>query len=95
MQNDITASFISMWDKDGLTVQVTVEDAVKDDNDAVAVYVDSANSGKDDITPVTVTVKKKRGSRSRKWLSGNHKGTVIRTFRCKSDRNGCCGHKWG
>ena len=58
MQNDITASFISMWDKDGLTVQVTVEDAVKDDNDAVAVYVDSANSGKDDITPVTVTVKR-------------------------------------
>lgn len=60
MQNDITASFISMWDKDGLTVQVTVEDAVKDDNDAVAVYVDSANSGKDDITPVTVTVKEAR-----------------------------------
>lgn len=29
MQNDITASFIPMWDKDGLTVQVTVEDAVK------------------------------------------------------------------
>ena len=39
-------------------MQVTVEDAVKDDNDAVAVYVDSANSGKDDITPVTVTVKR-------------------------------------
>ena len=47
-----------MWDKDGLTVQVTVEDAVRDDNNAVAVYVDSANSGKDDLTPVSVTLQK-------------------------------------
>ncbi len=72
MQNDITASFISMWDKDGLTVQVTVEDAVKMIMMQLLFMWILQIPEKDDITPVTVTVKK-RGSRSRKWLSGNHK----------------------
>ena len=50
----------------------TVEDAVKDDNDAVAVYVDSANSGKDDITPVTVTVKRSEAAEVENAVSYTH-----------------------
>ena len=57
MQNDITASFISMWDKDGLTVQVTVEDAVKMIMMQLLFMWILQIPEKDDITPVTVTVK--------------------------------------
>lgn len=56
-QDDTEAAFTPVWDKDGLSVLVTVKDATVDDADAVTVYVDEENSASD-ITPVKATVKR-------------------------------------
>ena len=54
-QNEVQASFIPAWGKDGLTVQVDVKDSTVDTKDSVTVYVDPSNSASD-TTPVKVTV---------------------------------------
>ena len=54
-QDEVQASFIPVWDKDGLTVSVNVKDATVDTNDSVTVYVDPDNSASD-VTPVKKTV---------------------------------------
>ena len=54
-QDEVQASFIPVWDKDGLTVSVNVKDATVDTNDSVTVYVDKSNSASD-VTPVKKTV---------------------------------------
>ena len=54
-QNEVQASFIPAWGKDGLTVQVDVKDSTVDTKDSVTVYVDPNNSASD-TTPVKVTV---------------------------------------
>ena len=54
-QDEVQASFIPVWDKDGLTVSVNVKDATVDTNDSVTVYVDPSNSASD-VTPVKKTV---------------------------------------
>lgn len=54
-QDKVQASFIPVWDKDGLTVLVNVKDTTVDTNDSVTVYVDPSNSASD-VTPVKKTV---------------------------------------
>ncbi len=54
-QGTVQAEFIPVWNADGLTVQVKVNDTTVNDADAVTVYVDPSNSASD-ITPVKVTV---------------------------------------
>ena len=54
-QGEVQASFIPVWDKDGLTVLVNVKDTTVDTNDSVTVYVDPNNSASD-VTPVKKTV---------------------------------------
>ena len=50
-QGEVQASFIPVWDKDGLTVLVNVKDTTVDTNDSVTVYVDPDNSASD-VKPV-------------------------------------------
>lgn len=54
-QDEVQASFIPVWDKDGLTVSVNVKDTTVDTNDSVTVYVDPSNSASV-VTPVKKTV---------------------------------------
>ena len=54
-QDEVQASFIPVWDKDGLTVLVNVKDTTVDTNDSVTVYVDPSNSASD-VTPFKETV---------------------------------------
>lgn len=54
-QGDLSAEFIPVWDKDGLTVQIHVKDATVNAEDAVTVYVDAANAASD-VTPVKASV---------------------------------------
>lgn len=54
-QGDLSAEFIPVWDKDGLTVQIHVKDATVNAEDAVTVYVDAANSASD-VTTVKASV---------------------------------------
>lgn len=54
-QGDLSAEFVPVWDKDGLTVQIHVKDATVNAEDAVTVYVDAANAASD-VTPVKASV---------------------------------------
>ena len=56
-QGDTKATFVPMWDENGLKVLVTVQDATVDATDAVTVYVDAAAKA-GEVTPVAVTVKR-------------------------------------
>ncbi|MGN0351877.1 MAG: endo-1,4-beta-xylanase [Roseburia sp.] len=57
-QNGTEVVFIPVWDKDGIMVQIKVNDAEKEENDAVTVYVDVNNEARD-LVPLKATVKRK------------------------------------
>lgn len=71
-QDDTSAEFTPVWDKDGLTVQVNVTDATVDDTDAVTVYVDTANSAAEGITPKKMTVERSKAENT----ENGYKATV-------------------
>jgi len=56
-QGDTKATFVPMWDENGLKILVTVQDATVDAADAVTVYVDPAMKA-GETTPIAVTVKR-------------------------------------
>lgn len=51
------ATFVPMWDKDGLKILFNVQDANVDETDAITVYVDPAMT-KAEVTPVKVEAKR-------------------------------------
>ena len=63
-QGDTEASFIPVWDANGLTVQITVKDTTVDDTDAVTVYVDPKTSERDAFEPIKATVARKDATKT-------------------------------
>lgn len=70
-QDDTIAEIVPVWDKDGLTVQVTVTDATENDTDAVTVYADVANTAAE-VTPQKETVKRSEAEKT----ENGYKATV-------------------
>lgn len=63
-QNGTKISGLTVWDANGLTVQITVKDTTVDDTDAVTIYVDPKTSERDAFEPIKATVARKDATKT-------------------------------